>query len=106
MPTVVEAVSLFVKDTLSALYMNVTKDRLYADAADSPERREILTVFEKILDSLTSLIAPILPHLAEEAHQTIHDPEKDGPLLSVFAKSWKPLVRTPVCHGALADLSM
>lgn len=105
-PAVVEDVSIFVKETMSALYMNITKDRLYADKEDSKERREILTVFEEVLDTLTSLVAPMLPHLAEEVHKTLHKPEVDGPLLSIFAKPWAPLSDEWHCPAAEQQMKL
>ena len=40
--------SRFVTTTLSSLYFDVTKDILYADALDSPRRREVLTILEQV----------------------------------------------------------
>ena len=48
------------------------------------------------MDSLTSLIAPIAPHLAEEIHHHAHGGGEDvAKWGSVFAKKWKPLVCNP-----------
>jgi len=47
--------------------MDVLKDRLYCDAADSLSRRSAQTVMYRILDSLVRMLAPILVHTAEEA---------------------------------------
>jgi isoleucyl-tRNA synthetase len=51
---------------LSALYLDVLKDRLYTSAADSPERRAAQTVCHRILDALVRLMAPVLSFTAEE----------------------------------------
>jgi isoleucyl-tRNA synthetase len=51
---------------LSALYLDVTKDRVYCSAAASRERRSAQTVQWSILDALTRLMAPVLPFTAEE----------------------------------------
>ena len=59
----------FMNTDLSAFYFDVSKDRLYADAARSPRRRACLTVLALILESLTKAIAPILPHTAEDIYQ-------------------------------------
>ncbi len=50
----------------SSLYLDVLKDRLYAEAADSPPRRAAQFVLARLHDALTRLLAPILPHTAEE----------------------------------------
>ena len=52
---------------MSNIYMDVLKDRMYCDAADSPSRRSGQTAMHKILDSLVRMLAPILAHTAEEA---------------------------------------
>ena len=52
---------------MSSIYMDVLKDRLYCDAADSLSRRSAQTAMHKIADSLVRLLAPILAHTAEEA---------------------------------------
>ncbi len=51
---------------MSSIYMDLLKDRLYCDPADSPSRRSCQTAIYKILDCLTLLFAPILIHTAEE----------------------------------------
>jgi len=52
---------------MSSIYMDVLKDRMYCDAADSPSRRSGQTAMHEILDSLVRMLAPILVHTAEEA---------------------------------------
>ncbi len=52
---------------MSSIYMDVLKDRMYCDAADSPSRRSAQTAMYQILDALVRMMAPILAHTAEEA---------------------------------------
>jgi isoleucyl-tRNA synthetase len=52
---------------LSSLYIDITKDRMYCDAPDSPRRRATQTAMRKIFDALCRLLAPILAFSAEEA---------------------------------------
>jgi len=52
---------------LSSLYVDITKDRMYCDAQDSPRRRATQMVMHKIFDALCRLLAPILAFTAEEA---------------------------------------
>ncbi len=52
---------------LSAFYLDIRKDVLYCDAADSPRRRAARTVMSDLLDCLTVWLAPILCFTAEEA---------------------------------------
>ena len=76
------AVNQFCAVDLSALYVDITKDRLYCDATDSPRRRATQTAMARILDSLTRLLAPILAFTAEEAWESAG--HKDSVHLETF----------------------
>src|SRR6266542_1908727 len=52
---------------LSSLYIDITKDRMYCDAADSPRRRATQMVMHEIFRALCRLLAPVLAFTAEEA---------------------------------------
>src|SRR2546428_2971411 len=52
---------------LSSLYIDITKDRMYCDAADSARRRATQMVMHEIFHALCRLLAPILAFTAEEA---------------------------------------
>ncbi len=56
----------FCSVTLSSLYLDVLKDRLYAELPKGPERRAAQFVLSKLHDALTRLVAPLIPHTAEE----------------------------------------
>src|SRR5207253_8981178 len=51
---------------LSSLYIDITKDRMYCDAPDSPRRRATQFVMQKTLNALCRWLAPILAFTAEE----------------------------------------
>jgi isoleucyl-tRNA synthetase len=51
---------------LSALYLDLIKDRLYTSAADDPRRRAAQTVCYDVLTALVRLLAPILTFTADE----------------------------------------
>ncbi len=51
---------------LSNFYLDVLKDRLYVEKADSVSRRAAQTVIYRILNTLTRLLAPILAFTSEE----------------------------------------
>ena len=51
---------------LSSVYMDVTKDRLYAEAPNSPRRRAVQTVLMNILEVLVRVMSPILSFTADE----------------------------------------
>ncbi|WP_457641724.1 isoleucine--tRNA ligase [Persephonella sp.] len=56
----------FVIVDLSAIYLDILKDRLYVYAPDSLERRSAQTVLYHLLETLSKLLAPILSFTAEE----------------------------------------
>jgi len=64
---VYHALNQFCAVDLSSLYIDITKDRMYCDAPDSPRRRATQAAMREIFDSLCSLLAPILVFTAEEA---------------------------------------
>ncbi len=65
---------------MSNFYLDVLKDRLYTEKADSKERRAAQTVMYHILESLTLMLAPILAYTSDEIwrfmpHAADADPE-------------------------------
>ena len=52
---------------LSAFYLDVRKDSLYCDAADSTRRRAARTVLDQLFNCLTAWLAPFICFTAEEA---------------------------------------
>jgi isoleucyl-tRNA synthetase len=65
---VYQALTKFCAVELSALYVDVLKDRVYCDAPATPRRRAAQTVMHRVLDGLVRLLAPILAFTAEEAY--------------------------------------
>ena len=63
---VVHAISNFCTIDMSKLYIDITKDRLYVEAADSKTRRAAQTAMYHILRALTLVTAPLLSYTAEE----------------------------------------
>jgi isoleucyl-tRNA synthetase len=61
------ALNNFCAVDLSALYLDVRKDRLYCERPASPERRATQTALHAICDALVRLMAPVLSFTAEEA---------------------------------------
>lgn len=63
---------------MSNFYLDVLKDRLYVDKADSVSRRAAQTVMYRVLDTLTRLVSPILAFTADEIWQFMpHDSSCD-----------------------------
>jgi isoleucyl-tRNA synthetase len=95
----------FCATTLSAFYLDVLKDRLYASPPDSRERRSAQTAMFRIVRSLATLTAPVLPFTSEEIwealpgakEQSVHLVRFDGlddlPEDSVPEEAWDRLMR-------------
>ncbi|MGY8688374.1 MAG: isoleucine--tRNA ligase, partial [Verrucomicrobiales bacterium] len=56
---------------LSSLYVDITKDRLYCDALDSPRRRASQTAIAQIMDTVCRLLAPLLSYTADESWEAM-----------------------------------
>ena len=65
------AVYNFCTTELSKLYIDITKDRMYAELKDSEARRAAQTAMFYALDTLTKLIAPLLAFTADEIWQAM-----------------------------------
>jgi len=66
-----QAIHRFSTVTLSALYLDVLKDRLYTSPPDARARRSAQTAMRLVLDALTRLMAPVLCFTAEEVWQAL-----------------------------------
>lgn len=51
---------------LSALYIDITKDRMYCDSVASTRRRASQTAIHRVFEGLVKLIAPVLAYTADE----------------------------------------
>jgi len=72
--------------SLSSLYFDMLKDRLYTFAADNPARRSSQTALNLIIHALTRMLAPALCFTAEEAWRAI--PNQPGRETSIHLCSW------------------
>jgi isoleucyl-tRNA synthetase len=69
---------------LSSFYLDILKDRLYAEAKDSPKRRSAQTALWSILMTMVTDMAPILSFTAEEV--LLHLPQAQRPNVpTIFA---------------------
>ncbi len=74
----------FCATTLSAFYLDIVKDRLYASAPASPERRSAQTVMDRIARALATLAAPVLPFTSEEIWAWLPAPKEESVHLARF----------------------
>ncbi len=80
---------------LSAFYLDIVKDRLYCERADSLERRSAQTALWYILDTLTRLIAPVLSFTAEQIADHYQKDKKESIHLQPFVDPQKLI---DFCH--------
>ena len=83
-PEIVQRVQNFCTNEMGALYLDMTKDRLYTMQADSPGRRSAQSAMFRILEALVRWLAPVLSFTAEEVWQ--HMPGERGE--SVLFETW------------------
>lgn len=90
--TLISELFVFMNNTLSAYYLDFTKDILYIEKKNSPRRRQVQTTLHEIVDMLVRLLAPILVHTSEEVWDTLGLSD-ESVHLSEF-KSLEPLSTT------------
>ena len=77
----------FCDNELSSFYIDVSKDKLYADAEHAKSRRSIRTVMWQVLETITQMMSPVLSFTAEEIWQKMR--EMDPTLAkSVLLADW------------------
>src|SRR5260221_3090512 len=81
---VYHALNQFCAVDLSSLYVDITKDRMYCDAPDSPRRRATQAAMHEIFNALCRLLAPVLAFTAEEARRYSVPPDRDSVHLQEF----------------------
>ncbi|QAU22916.1 isoleucine--tRNA ligase [Dyella sp. M7H15-1] len=83
-PEIVQRVQNFCTNEMGALYLDITKDRLYTMPTESLGRRSAQSAMYRILEALVRWLAPILSFTAEEIWQ--HMPGERGE--SVLFETW------------------
>jgi isoleucyl-tRNA synthetase len=94
-------VNSFFATELSALYIDITKDRMYCDAASSPRRRATQAAIREITETLCKLLAPILAFTADETWE--HLGHSDSVHLQVFPQP-NPAFATTEATAAVEEL--
>lgn len=72
---------------LSAFYLDIVKDRLYTAGKKSLSRRACQTVLFEISQALVKILAPVMPHQAEDIWQNVLDCQKGG-IESILLSDW------------------
>ena len=84
--TVYHLVQSFCVQDLSGFYLDAAKDRLYCSPAASPQRRASQVAMEQVARGLLVVLAPILPHTADEAFSFL--PHRPGDPESIHLLLW------------------
>ena len=66
--------------TMSSLYLDILKDRLYVSGKNDKGRRAAQTVIYRILEGLLKLMSPVLSFTAEEAWESLHGKSQNMPV--------------------------
>ncbi|MCG3398839.1 isoleucine--tRNA ligase [Staphylococcus massiliensis] len=74
----------FINVELSNFYLDYGKDILYIEKQDALKRRSMQTVLYQILLNMTKLLAPIIPHTADEVWSHMEHVEEESVHLSDF----------------------
>mgnify|MGYP000755220976 FL=1 len=77
----------FAAADLSSFYLDIVKDRLYTAGKKSLSRRACQTVLYEISQALTRMLAPVMPHQAEDIWQNMPEKHRDG-IESVLLTNW------------------
>lgn len=77
---------------LSSFYLDIVKDRLYTAGKKSLSRRACQTVLFENLMALVKILAPVMPHQAEDIWQNVPEVQRGG-LVSILLSDW------PVVNG-------
>ena len=72
---------------LSAFYLDIVKDRLYTSGKKSLSRRACQSVMYEILQTLSRILVPVMPHQAEDIWQNIPECQRGG-LESILLSDW------------------
>lgn len=75
---------------LSSFYLDIVKDRLYTAGKKSLSRRACQTVLFENLMALVKILAPVMPHQAEDIWQNVPEVQRGG-LVSILLSDW-PIV--------------
>ena len=77
----------FAANDLSSFYLDIVKDRLYTAGKKSLSRRACQTVLYENLMALVRMLAPVMPHQAEDIWQNITECQRGG-LISILLSDW------------------
>ncbi|MGS0997615.1 isoleucine--tRNA ligase [Rhodanobacter sp. UC4451_H18] len=103
-PEVVARVQNFCTNELGALYLDITKDRLYTMPTDSRGRRSAQSAMYRIAEAMVRWLAPILGFTAEEIWQQLPGERGDSVLFETWYDGLASTQASPEQRRYWADL--
>ena len=100
---ITHAVNDFCVNTLSSFYLDIVKDRLYCDGADSLSRRSAQTALYLTLHTLSKLFAPILVFTCDEIWLAMPHTAADDARNVVLNEMNKPFAAYALTESEMAD---
>jgi isoleucyl-tRNA synthetase len=82
---IIHALNNFCSVDMSAIYLDVLKDRLYTFRKDDPARRASQRVLHETVLALTKLMAPLLTFTAEEIWDSLPESQREAPSVHLAA---------------------
>jgi isoleucyl-tRNA synthetase len=103
-PEVVARIQNFCTNELGALYLDITKDRLYTMPTDSRGRRSAQSAMYRIAEALVRWLAPVLSFTAEEIWQQLPGERDDSVLFETWYDGLAATQGSPEQRRYWADL--
>ncbi|MDE1893698.1 MAG: isoleucine--tRNA ligase [Xanthomonadaceae bacterium] len=103
-PEVVSRVQNFCTNELGALYLDITKDRLYTMPTESRGRRSAQSAMYRIAEALTRWLAPVLSFTAEEIWQALPGQRGESVLFETWYDGLAATQGSPAQRRYWADL--
>jgi len=103
-PEVIQRVQNFCTNELGALYLDITKDRLYTMPTESLGRRSAQSAMYRIAEALVRWLAPVLSFTAEEIWQSLPGEHGDSVLFETWYEGLEATQGSPEQRRWWADL--
>ncbi len=102
-PSVVQKIQNFCTNDLGALYLDVTKDRLYTMPVDSIGRRSAQSAMFRIAEAFVRWIAPVLSFTADEIWHYLPGKRSEHVLYETFYDQLVPLASQALLSAEQID---
>jgi isoleucyl-tRNA synthetase len=103
-PEIVQRVQNFCTNELGALYLDITKDRLYTMPTASRGRRSAQSAMYRIAEALVRWLAPVLSFTSEEIWRALPGPHGDSVLFETWYEGLAPTQGSPEQRRYWGDL--